>query len=364
MSEAPRRKGIRFPWLAGDDEAGSEPAAQPQNGQQPLEPADAEQVAPAAVAPAAEPAASETAEPFLQSMVDAMRRIAEQARDDALAKLAAAVQERSTELQSTTELHAADLRDKAEADVAHIGEWEQGEVQRIREEAAAKVVGRERRLDAQLQANTAAGEGTLNAVASRMDVFEQQMGAFFAKLSDLHDPAAFAAAVMQMPSPPALDDVPTAQPVGATATVTARPSWPVEPEIPAAPAEPAKAIEAEPVQAPEPMVAGVAAELAAHVAAEASPVDPNAEPAGGEISTQILVAGLSSFGAITSFKQSLERADGIRRVSLGLGTSGEFVFTATHAAGFEPTTAIRSFESAAQFRTEGGQLKVTVAANG
>lgn len=369
MSEAPRRKGIRLPWLADDDEAGSDPAAQPQNGQQPVESAEADQVAlasvaPASVAPVAEAVLSEAARPFLQSMVDAMQRIAEQARDDAMAKLAAAVEERSTEMRSTTELRAAELRDKVEADVARIGEWEQGEVQRIREEAAAKVVDRQRRLDAQLQANTAAGEGALSAVASQMGAFEEQMAAFFAKLSNVHDPAAFAAAVKQMPSPPALDDVPTARPTGTSLLARPRPLWPVEPQIPAAPAEPDKATEAEPVPAElEPVVAEVAAEAATPAAPEAPPVDPNAEPAGGEISTQILVTGLSSFGAITSFKQSLERADGIGRVSLGLGTSGEFVFTAIHEAGFDPTTAIRSFESAAQFRVEDGQLKVTVGAN-
>ena len=291
-----------------------------------------------------------------------------------MAKLAVDVEERSTEMRSTTELRAAELRDQAEADVARIGESEQGEVQRIREEAAAKVVDRQRRLDAQLQANAAAGEGALSAVASRMGAFEQQMAAFFAKLSDVHDPAAFAAAVKQMPSPPVLEDVPTARPTGTSLLARARPLWPVEPAMPAAPAEPVQA-------APEPVAAQVAAEPAAAavpeappvdsnaepatpVAVEAPPVDPNAEPDAGEISTQIMVTGLSSFGAITSFKQSLERADGIGRVSLGLGTSGEFVFTATHAAGFDPTTAIRSFESAAQFRVEDGQLKVTVGANG
>ena len=77
MSEAPWRKGIRLPWLADDDEAGSDPAALPQNGQQPVESAEADQVAPAWVAPVPEAAPSEAARPFLQSMVDAMQRIAE-----------------------------------------------------------------------------------------------------------------------------------------------------------------------------------------------------------------------------------------------------------------------------------------------
>lgn len=370
MSEAPRRKGIRLPWLADDDEAGSDAADQPQNGQQPVESVAADQAATTAVEPVAptpleEPAASEAAEPFLQSMVDAMQHIAEQARDEAMATLAATVEERSAALRSANELRAAELRDKAEAEAVRIGDWEQGEIQRIREEGAAKVAARQNQLDAQLKANTAAGEGALSAVASRMDRFAEQMTAFFAKLSDLHDPAAFAAAVKQMPSPPALDDAPTGRAAGTSAMLKARPSWPREPEAvaaaaPAVPEPPAAVDEAPAATEPDPVAAEVVAQPAANVVVVAPPVDSATAPADGETSTQILVTGLSSFGAITSFKQSLERAGGISRVTLGLGTSGEFVFTAIHAAGFDPTSAIRSFESAAEFKTENGQLKVSV----
>jgi hypothetical protein len=76
----------------------------------------------------------------------------------------------------------------------------------------------------------------------------------------------------------------------------------------------------------------------------------------------VVVTGLTSFGAITSFKQSLERVNGINRVSLGLGTSGEFIFTAVHREGFDLSAAIQSFEDSAQFVTSNGQLRVTVGA--
>jgi hypothetical protein len=368
MSEAPRRKGIRLPWLADDAEADGTPTNEPQNGQHPVEPATADEGAPASVASMSEAPPSEAAEPFLQSMVDAMRRIAEQARDDAMAALAASVEERATVTRSATELRAAELRDKADDDIARIGEREQGEIQRVHDEAAAKVDARQRQLDVQLQANTAAGEAALGVVGSRVDAFEEQLAAFFNKLSEMHDPAAFAAAVKRMPSAPVLDDATATSAAGASAAPIDRPSWPAEPEIAAA--DPVVAeVMAEEVAADvvaeaaiEPAVEVMAEEVAESPEPESPPVASEPEPAGEEITTQILVTGLSSFGAITSFKQSLERADGIRRVSLGLGTSGEFVFTATHAAGFDPTTAINTFEGAAQFRTEDGQLKVSVGA--
>jgi hypothetical protein len=91
-----------------------------------------------------------------------------------------------------------------------------------------------------------------------------------------------------------------------------------------------------------------------------APVQAPAEGAGDEATTQVLVSGLTSFGAITSFKQSLERAEGIHKVSLGLGTSGEFIFTAMHSPGFDLAAAIRSFEESAQFVQGNGQLRVTV----
>jgi hypothetical protein len=115
-----------------------------------------------------------------------------------------------------------------------------------------------------------------------------------------------------------------------------------EPAAPAAP-EPAP---------PEPM------------AAEAPAPPAPAEFQGAAVTTQVLVTGLTSFGAITSFKQQLEKVDGVNEVSLGLGTSGEFIFTAVHRPGFDLSAAIRSFEETAQFVASNGQLRVTVGAKG
>ena len=71
-------------------------------------------------------------------------------------------------------------------------------------------------------------------------------------------------------------------------------------------------------------------------AADVVPAEPVAPEPVADQATSIQVHGLGSFGAITSFKQSLEKVDGIRSVTLGLGPSGEFVYTATHAPGLRP----------------------------
>ena len=325
----------------------------------------------------------EPAVPFLQSLVDAMRKIAEQTRDDAMAQLRAGVAERSAGIRSETEQRAAELHELANADVKTVEDWESGEMQRIREDAAARVKARNATLEAQLAANTAAGEGAMTAVEARVDAFEAEMNAFFAQLNDIHDPAALASTLKRIPQAPSLADVavPAAgetapSPAAAAATAPESSATPDEMGQPtqepaaasAAPAADAVVPAAEPApedvapaadvatdSAPEAAADEPAAEVAAEVAAEA-PLEPEA----AESTTQVVVTGLTSFGAITSFKQSLERVSGVSRVSLGLGTSGEFIFTAVHRDGFDLSAAIQSFEESAQFATSNGQLRVTV----
>ena len=405
MSDMPESEGSAYPWPA--DRAEMSPSAELVNG---TEPASAYGEEAAVVADSTQSmtdsgndSGREPAVPFLQSLVDAMRKIAEQTRDDAMAQLRASVAERSATIRSNTEGRAAELHEAANTDLASVSAWEQGEIQRIRDEAAAKVSARNATLEAQLAANVAAGEGAMAAVGARVDAFEAEMTSFFAQLNDIHDPAALASALKRIPHAPPLTDA------GAASTGDTAPSPAAvaaeEPEVtPAAIAQPepegfpevttAVTVTATP-QATEPdngvaeseaasdaATAATAAPAAVPVAATAvaepeaeeatvaqaaepavaEPVvaEPAVEEAVEEATTQVLVTGLTSFGAITSFKQSLESQPGILRVSLGLGTSGEFIFTAVHRAGFDVSYAIRSFEDSAEFVAGNGQLRVTV----
>ena len=97
-----------------------------------------------------------------------------------------------------------------------MADWEQGEIQRVRDEAATKMSARNATLEAQLAANTAAGEGAMTAVEARVDAFEAEMNSFFAQLNDIHDPAALASALKRIPQAPSLTDT-TAAPAGDTA---------------------------------------------------------------------------------------------------------------------------------------------------
>ncbi|MEP7040071.1 MAG: hypothetical protein ABI864_00700 [Chloroflexota bacterium] len=312
--------------------------------------------------------------PFLQSLVDAMRKIADQTREETLAKLRAAVAERSAGIRSETEQRAAELHEVANADLAAVADWEHGEIQRIRDEASTKVSARNATLEAQLAANTATGDGAMTAVEARVDAFEVEITGFFAQLNDIHDPAALASALKRIPQAPSLTDAPSA-PVGDTASssaaaVVAEGEPVLTSEVNETPDETAKLMptptatdSVSTIAEPSASGNGVqesAATVHAAPAKATAVAEPEAQQAVAEATTQVLVTGLTSFGAITSFKQSLEHIDGVSRVSLGLGTSGEFIFTAVHRGGFDLTAAIRSFEESAQFVASTGQLRVTV----
>ncbi len=326
--------------------------------------------------------------PFLQSLSEAMRKIAEQTRDDALTQLRAGVAERSAGIRSEAEQRAAELHELANTDLKSVADWEQGEIQRIRDEAVAKVSARNATLEAQLAANTAAGEGAMTAVEARVEAFEAEMNSFFAQLNDIQDPAALASALKRIPHAPSLGDAP-APPAGDTAPspsgvapVAAEPT--LAPDVMGEPEQtPTTASAVAVSDAPEADAPDTGMREALDDAPMAAPAEPVAEPAteepapaepepaaaatvepavesGADATTQVVVTGLTSFGAITSFKQSLERVNGISRVALGLGTSGEFIFTAVHREGFDLSAAIESFEESAQFVTSNGQLRVTV----
>jgi hypothetical protein len=419
----PESEGSAYPWLA--ERAEMSPSAELVNGTEPASTygAEADVVADStqSMTDSGNDSGREPAVPFLQSLVDAMRKIAEQTREDAMAQLRASVAERSASIRSNTEQRAAELHEAANTDLGAVSAWEQGEIQRIRDEAATKTSARNATLESQLAANVAAGEGAMAAVDARVDAFEAEMTSFFAQLNDIHDPAALASALKRIPHAPSLTDAgaasmgdtapspaaaaaaePEATPASAqpesedlpeattAVSVTATPQA-AEPDngmteseaasaapaassaAPAAPvaatavAEPA-VVEAAVAQVAEPAAAEPAAAepaaaqpaVAEAPAPEPKAAEPVVEEAVEEATTQVLVTGLTSFGAITSFKQSLERQAGILRVSLGLGTSGEFIFTAVHRAGFDVSSAIRSFEETAQFVAANGQLRVTV----
>lgn len=368
---------------------------------------------------------------YLRSLVEAMRRVVETSRDRTLAEMREAVETDAGQLDHARTERETSLRERAEADISAVGTWERAEIDRIKAEAQRKVQARSRQLDQELAQLAAATNAEHEALAARADAYEREVAAFMEGLEEIDDPATFASAARQMPSPssgarvraplPATDEPaseampepvsepmadaavepvvePAAQPEPASIASEATPD--VEP-IPAESApepapEPASAPQPEAPTQPTPVAfeapersPALPAALAPSTRPEVQPPAPEQPPAveqdapaapvataptaptaadrngdtasaDAEQATAIQVRGLSSFGAITSFKQSLEKVDGIHSVTLGLGPSGEFVYTATHAAAIDLDAAIRSIEGTAEIAREGETLRVKV----
>lgn len=399
MTANQRRPGFRLPWSSETDEAAAEiessapaaestaaPEAAPDKGDamQPAsatdpateaEPAESAKPddasdAPAAETPAAETPAAETpaaAAPidapapapdndFMRDLVAAMRGVADEAREQSLGDLKARADEQVRKLEEDAGRRADDLRSRAEADVAGVGEWAKAEAERIKAEAEARVVARRAQLEQQLAGETSRTETDAKALRDRVAEYERELEAYHAQLAAITDPAAFAAAAKRMPAPPKLANGGNGS--STTPTVTTEPQVPVQPAAGASNGKPPPKADVHPAE--EEVLAGRLAQLDASIPDEAAaaPASTSTEPT----TTEVVVKGLGSFGAITGFRQALSGVDGVDGVALSLGQTGEFVFKATHATGFDLRAAIVKLEgdnAKIEDRPEGG-LRVTL----
>lgn len=388
------------PEAHGEADA-TEPADEPAAAAD--EPAATDGPAAATAAPDA-PAPAASGEDFMRDLVAAMRQVADEARDTGLSELRTRADDQISTLEADAEKRREELRARADADVAGVAEWATAEAERIRQEAEQKVVARRGQLDQELTADASRTERETSAVRDRVAAYERELAAYHAKLAEINDPAAFAAAAKQLPTPPSLTAAPapaapvvepTPEPAPvpdttdsngvATAAqehdaevVAARPAEePAAEAAPEAPADPEPASESPSVAAEGPIAETAVVEAPASAAVEepapSETVEPVAEPAvaatapaasNGAASavTEVVVKGLGSFGAITGFRQSLSGVDGIESVALSLGQTGEFVFRASHAPGFDVRGAIVALEgdgATVEDRPEGG-LRVTL----
>ena len=227
MSDA---EGTAYPWLAermemtNGDEASN--ATEPSNGHEPSSTDGAEPLVVSDSTPMNE-SGNGPAVPFLQSLVDAMRKIADQTREEALAKLRAAVAERSAEIRSETEQRAAELHEVANTDLAgdrRLGAGRdpahsrRGVHQGLRAQCDARRTARSQHGGRRWRHDRGRGSGRrLRGTSGSW--------AFYAQLGDISDPAAFAAAAKRMPRPPRYEARPA--PAGARH----RPRPPAGPEI-------------------------------------------------------------------------------------------------------------------------------------
>lgn len=362
MSSTPRRSGIRLPWSSGNADEPTDLAAAPA---EPEGPAEAAALSAPAAEPEPEPAAPEpsieggASSEFLHELIAAMRQVVESSRDSSLAGLRTAVESATASLDASTVERQAAMRTRAEADIGTIGEWERAEIERSRAEAVARVEARRRTLDQELAEVAERRETDRAALQQVVDDHGRRLSAFMAELARIDDPAAFAAAARRMPPPPMVDDGVRPAPLPAPPAAPAQAAAPAQPAAPGEPAAPAQHDSPAEADTGSPFLARRLAELDERLA-EQPPLSA-AVAAGDAATTSILVRGLGSFGAITTFKQSLEQVDGVESVKLALGPGGEFVYSAQHLPGVDMIAAVRSVEADAEIERDGDTLRVKVA---
>ena len=353
---------------ATDAPATDAPAAAAKAGEPEPDPARSatEPAAPAAPGAVAAVGTAESSAGFMRDLVEAMRRVAEETRQSSLSDLRTTAEERVRGLEADAERRREELKATAETDVAGVGEWSNSETERIKQEAEQRIVARRAQLDQQLAAETTRAEAEAKTLRDRVEAYERELDAYHAQLSDIADPAAFAAAAKRMPPPPRLADTSDAAPSPAADHAPSPAETPAERHAPSSNAT-APASDVHPAE--EEVLAARLAELDATLKPTAdAPSSTNGAAApvqagsGEPTSTEILVKGLGSFGAITGFRQALASVDGIEGVSLSLGPTGEFVFRAIHPTGFDVAVAIAKLEGDAatiEHQPEGA-LRVTL----
>ena len=352
MQSTPRSSGIRLPWSsagadaespadAPDQAVAASPADEGPTDQSEQDEKNVSSTPPEQKTPPTSAATSPSPD-FLADLIGAMRSVVEASRDRALAELRTAVESGADGADASTVERQAQLRTRADADIAGIGDWERGEIDRVRTEATRKVAARRQLLDQELAEQESRRDAERAALQAQVADYERRLSAYMEELTAIKDPAAFAAAARRMPAPPSVGD-------GAGSVAPA----PVARPVPATP--PAASVDDAP--APVARLAELDVQLAAEPEADATAADT---ASAATASSTVLVRGLGSFGAITSFKQALQRLDGITNVALGIGSTGEFIFSIDHEVGFDMLAAVRSIEPDAEFQADGSTVNVKV----
>jgi hypothetical protein len=290
----------------------------------------------------------EPSDQFLSSLTAAMRRVADDARETSLADARAAIAAKIAAMRAAATARSDELRNRAEQDVTGIGEWSQAEIVRIEAETQRKIEQRRAQLAEQLDEHDRRSSSEIAALEAQVEQYEGELALFFAQLGEIRDPDTFISAARRMPRLP----TPDAESDGDGEAGTAA-DHETDETVAAEHQERLRDLgidrnghtdmaegETAPTNGTEPGTEDDTRDEAPAVQAPAVEASPDAEPpappmssigdATSDTTTTLAAVGLGSFGAVTSFKTALEKAEGVTAVRLSLGSGGEFMYTVTH----------------------------------
>jgi hypothetical protein len=144
---------------------------------------------------------------FMEDLSKAMQVAAEQARTRTLGQFQADAKAHIEQIHGRLTTETADLRRKADDDVAAVREWSKVEIARIREETEGRISARKANLETEIAMHAAQIEREVEIVQGRVSEFETEMATFFERLLAEDDPTAIASMAERLPEPPAFDTV-------------------------------------------------------------------------------------------------------------------------------------------------------------
>lgn len=219
MASTESRAGFRPPWALRSDSDGVSDGA---TGEAIVEDGAAGAVSAtiaafeAADAPGDESVAELTvaAEPappvptkFQADLARAMRAAAESARTEAIDRLAVDSTARIEAIKTEVADAAAELRQRADDDIAGIRDWSKAEIARIRSETDTRIAGRKSELDHEIAEHEDTVRARIEAVTARVAAFEANLDAFFELLSREDDPTRIAVMAQALPEAPDLERI-------------------------------------------------------------------------------------------------------------------------------------------------------------
>ena len=426
MAQTDTRPGFRLPWTAEHDspsdrsqgltsESAESPSAEaPADGSSvvdettaseastlPEEPETSDMIDATATSSSRRPTTK-----FMAELSRAMQTAVETSRDETMARLGADAKSVVEEINAHSAVEAAELRRRADDDVAAVREWSKAEIARIREETEARIALRKTALDDEMDQHGLVVESRVQQVGATVAEYEAQMDAFFERLRSEEDPTRIAAMAERMPDPPDLAGIaaaivepvtpvfdPSAMLIGDAPSIDGDGSEMTEDEATAEASADTDVTETGEVDTPEasaetaeaspetetstdanqsgetddqsmPDFAAAEAEaatftgdveddvnepapsLTAHdheaAAAALAATADDSPPQGERATTRVMVTGLVSVASIATFKRSLGRVPGVSTIGVASGPDGEFVFTVSHENGLNLAESITS----------------------
>jgi hypothetical protein len=291
--------------------------------------------------------------PLVAGLVKAMREAAVASREETTTRVRADVAARVEAIREGATAEAADLRKRADDDIAGIREWSKSEMARIKQETEERIENRRTELTAQTEQHTAGVERHVEQVQSTVAAFEADMDRFFEELLAENDPARLAALAERAPEPPDLSAEADASAGEWQDVAWTNPGL----EADAAAEAEAAATEGLDLSSSEHWPASV---MAASRRSDTSTGEDAPEGAG---QSRIFVNGLTSVAGISAFKGAIGQLPGVRSVSVSSGEPGVFIFSVIHTPEADLQAAVSGLTQFSTRVTEATGDSLTVTAH-